>query len=56
VEILDVHDDGQIYTDDSDLHVQGEWNYECLSCGNAGSDLEDILEEKSNEDDDEGEY
>ena len=47
-EILCVNEYG-ITIDDSDYHEQNDWVYFCLNCENSATYLEDILEEKSDD-------
>lgn len=52
VEILDVSSSGIIHVEDSDMHEQDSWTFECDRCGNTGDDIEDILTERDDEEGD----
>ena len=37
---------GYIEVDDSDLHIVGDWRYECADCGRNSTEVEDILADR----------
>lgn len=45
-------EEGCATVDGDDLDVVGEWVYYCMSCGDEGADLDDLLGWKEGDDDD----